>query len=314
MFTSLQNLSVANCHAITRARPVFAESAVERLRRCAYGTAYALQPKRIGLMPKLLLDTTINFLEPTSSIDELLKKPKFFRVEGYVGISDDVSAESILKAYKHGIFPVSHLGPMKWWSPEQRSVLFFENTRIEKSLRKVLRQDKFVVTFDEGFAAVLKACAEPRPGHAPLTWLSPRMMGAFWDLHCAGYAHSIEVWDLECRLVGGIFGVAVGKIFFGESQFSIADNASKVASVYLNRHLSHWGFALRDAKVMTPYIASLGFENISRGNFSDLLKQHVKKPNRLGKWEFDETLNIVDWRPQAPKAVHETPEIATNSV
>ncbi len=271
----------------------FHESFRAQISRWIFGAAYALQPKRIGLLPRLAFDTIKNAISPTRDIGYLFQK-KPYREEGYLGICDDVSAESILKAYRHGVYPVSHLGPMKWWSPEERAVLFFEDEKVEKSVRKAIRQDKFEITFDRDFAAVLSACARPRDGRFPLTWLTPRMMSAFWDLHRAGYAHSIEVWDLEPQLVGGIFGVAIGGIFFGESQFSAANNASKIASLYLNRHLAQWGFVLRDAKSMTPYIASLGFKNISRANFQRLLHVHLDKPQRLASWESDDTLNVLN--------------------
>lgn len=273
-----------------RTLPQFYESFRTRVSRWVFGSAYALQPKRIGLFPKLAFDTIKNIFSPARKIEVLLQNRKPYQEEGYLGICNDVSAESILKAYRHGAYPVSHLGPMKWWSPEERAVLFFEEEKVEKSVRRAARQNKFEITFDRDFAAVMKACARPRDGRFPLTWLTPRMMNAFWDLHLGGYAHSIEVWDLQPQLVGGIFGIAIGDVFFGESQFSAANNASKIASLYLNRHLSHWGFAIRDAKSMTPYIASLGFKNISRLEFQHLLNLHLDKPQRSFPWEFDDTL------------------------
>lgn len=271
----------------------FYEPLNAQLLRWAFGTAYALQPRRIGLLPRLTIDTLKNTFRPIRNIDALLQNQNFHRDEGYLGICNDVSAESILKAYRHGVYPVTHLGSMKWWNPLERAVLFFENAKVEKSVRRTVRQDIFDVTFDHNFGAVLEACARPRQGRVPLTWLTPRMMQAFWDLHLAGHAHSVEVWDLWPRLVGGIFGVAIGGVFFGESQFSIANNASKVASLYLNRHLSHWGFALRDAKLMTPYIASLGFKNIPRAKFQQLLDLHLNERQGPIRWEVDEALNVL---------------------
>jgi leucyl/phenylalanyl-tRNA--protein transferase len=271
----------------------FYEPLKARFSRWAFGAAYALQPKRIGLLPRLTIDTITNTLRPIRNIDALLQKQNFHRDEGYLGICNDVSAESILKAYRQSVYPVTHLGPMKWWSPAERAVLFFDDAKVEKSVRKTVRQDILDVTFDRDFAAVLEACARPRHGRLPLTWLTPRMMNAFWDLHLAGHAHSIEVWDLRPQLVGGIFGVTIGGVFFGESQFSTANNASKVASLYLNRHLAHWGFAVRDAKSMTPYIASLGFKNIPRSRFQQLLDSHLNQPRGPACWEVDETLSVL---------------------
>src|SRR5215211_5607382 len=145
---------------------------------------------------------------------------------------------------------------------------------------------------------LLQACAEPRAGKTPLTWLRPRVMQALWELHKAGYAHSVEVWDCEPQLVGGIFGVAIGNIFFGESQFSHVRDASKIASAYLNCHLAHWGFVLRDAKWMSSHLAGLGFTTISRPEFETILKGHVSLPGRVGRWEVDEELDVWRWEPR----------------
>ena len=221
--------------------PRFRETLGARIRRWVLGSAYALQPKRIGLMPRLTAMTVAHAISFEHSTGEVLGKPPF-RKEGLIGISNDLSVKALLSAYRQGVFPVCHLGPMKWWSPAERAVLFFDHAHVEKGTRKLIRRDQFDVTFDHDFAAVMRACAEPRPGKTPLTWLTPRMMQAFWDLHKAGYAHSVEVWDREPQLVGGIFGIAIGGIFFGESQFSRVSDASKIASAFLNTHLAHWGF------------------------------------------------------------------------
>ena len=277
--------------------PRFYESLEARLRRWALGTAYALQPKRIHLVPRLALMTAMHIVEPEESTAELLENPTFHHPEGLVGVSDDLSVEAMLSAYKRGIFPISHLGPMKWWSPADRAVLFFKNSHIEKGVRKQIRQKRFDVTFDQDFAAVMQACAEPRAGKTPLTWLRPRVMQALWDLHKAGYAHSVEVWDCEPQLVGGIFGIAIGEIFFGESQFSSVRDASKIASAYLNCHLANWGFVLRDGKWLSSHLAGLGFTTIRRNEFEVLLSEHASRPGRIGSWEVDETLDVAHWEP-----------------
>lgn len=280
-------------------RPRFGETPGAKLRRWALGTAYALQPKRIRLLPKLTLLTGAHFLKRSSDRkrrlpDDLLPYGK----EGLLGISGDLSVDALVDAYQRGIIPVCHMGPMKWWSPAERAVLFFRKAQIESGVRKKIRQDRFDFTFDHDFAAVMRACAEPRPGKAPLTWLTPRVMDALWDLHEAGYAHSIEVWDLEPKLVGGIFGIAIGHVFFGESQFSRVRDASKVASAVLNCHLASWGFVLRDAKWMSSHLAGSGFEMIDRQTFQDLLTEHAWAPSRLGRWDIDETLDPATWDPR----------------
>jgi leucyl/phenylalanyl-tRNA--protein transferase len=286
---SVQQLAYANAGQCIGG-PRFSEPLAARLRRWALGTAYALQPNRIALMPRLAKLTALHFLKPVSTRD-LLRNPKLQGKQGLLGISNDLSVGALLAAYKKGVFPVCHIGPMKWWSPAERAVLFFENAHVEKGVRKRIRQGRFDVTFDKDFAAVMKACADPRAGKTPLTWLTPRIMDAFWDLHQAGYAHSVEVWDRKRQLVGGIFGIAIGGVFFGESQFSRVRDASKIASAVLNCHLEHWGFALRDAKWMSGYLAGLGFTTIDRDTFERILEQHVSKPGRVGFWEVDKSLD-----------------------
>lgn len=121
-------------------------------------------------------------------------------------------------------------------------------------------------------------------------------MEAYWDLHEAGYAHSVEVWDTDGTLVGGYYGVAIGGAFFGESQFSKAQHASKIAGAVLNRHLYEWGFGFRDAKWLTPHLASLGFRNVDRLTFNAMLLRNIVKPSRVGLWTVDEALDAADWR------------------
>jgi len=262
------------------AEPKFRERLDARIRRLVLGSAYALRPKRIGLLPRLTALTLAHVIAPTRSTHELLGRAPY-RKEGLIGISNDLSVEALLSAYRLGVFPVCHVGPMKWWSPTERAVLFFKDAHVERSTLKQIRQDRFDVTFDHDFAAVMKACAQPRPGKIPLTWLTPQIMQAFWTLHKAGYAHSVEVWDLEPQLVGGMFGIAIGDAFFGESQFSRVTGASKIASAYLNAHLASWGFLLRDAKWMTSHLAGLGFKAIDRDTFLKLKHQNANRPGRV---------------------------------
>ena len=128
----------------------------------------------------------------------------------------------------------------------------------------------------------MEACAEPRADKTPLTWITPKMMHAFWALHEAGYAHSVEVWDDNCRLVGGLYGLAIGGVFFAESRFAREDGASKVGVAVLHQHLAHWCFGVRDAKWMSPHLASLGFRMVDREAFQEMLKEHAWRPSRVG--------------------------------
>jgi leucyl/phenylalanyl-tRNA---protein transferase len=280
-------------------RPQFRETLAARLRRWILGSAYALQPKRIALMPRLTLMTLAHVCGLAEAESRIAEHPVHYSKHGLIGISQNLGVDQLVTAYRRGIFPVCHIGPMKWWSPAERAVLFLENTHIESNLRRLLRQGKYSVTFDRDFAGVMRGCAEPRPGKTPLTWITPRIMDAFWAVHEAGYAHSVEVWDSENRLVGGSYGLAVGDIFFGESQFSRVRDTSKIATAVLNCHLAHWGFVLRDAKWLTGYLASSGYTLIGRTSFEDILRRHAQGPDRVGRWQVDETLDVAGWNPRA---------------
>ena len=179
-----------------------------------------------------------------------------------------------------------------------------EESRIEKACA-ALRQKKFTVTFDKAFGAVMEACAEPRPGRPALTWITPRFIEAYRALHRAGHAHSVEVWDAEGNLAGGLYGVASGGVFFTESQFARARDTSKVAFVTLNRHLAEWGFVLNDGKAMTGHLAALGMREISRAEFTAILKSRRDAGRPSGRWQADTGLDVAGWgplRPSSPEA------------
>ncbi|MBN8958736.1 MAG: leucyl/phenylalanyl-tRNA--protein transferase [Rhizobiales bacterium] len=291
MSTLLQN--VCDVPLPFRYNEKFREPLRARLRRIALGSAYVMQPKRLELVPSLVVHTARHLFGAELTLPALLDRHRPVGRKGFIGISNDMSIDSLLYAYSRGVFPFCHLGPMKWWAPEERAVLFFNKAHIESGTRKEIKRDRFDVTFDRNFAAVMRACAEPRPGKTPLTWLTPRVMRALWDLHKAGLAHSVEVWDLEPRLVGGLFGIAIGGVFFGESQFSRVNGASKIASTFLNHHLADWGFVLRDAKWISEHHAGAGFEVIPRARFNALLQDHTSRPTRRGIWQEADDFDLA---------------------
>ena len=169
--------------------------------------------------------------------------------------------------------------------------------------RRRLRNKHFSVTFDTDFLAVMAGCAEPRPGRPHLTWITPRIMRAFQKLHELGHAHSVEVWDDEGRLAGGLYGLAVGGVFFTESQFTRKRDASKVGFATLNCHLQKWGFALNDGKNPTAHLAQLGFEQIPRSRFNAILRDHCGRDVVTpGQWRVDAGLDIGAWDPAAAAA------------
>ena len=201
----------------------------------------------------------------------------------------------LLDAYAHGIFPWfgSDRGAVLWWSPDPRAVLPPAALRISRSLAKRLRAGRYGVTADQAFAAVVGGCAAPRRDRSG-TWITPRMMDGYEALHRMGYAHSVEVWQGEA-LVGGLYGVSLGRMFFGESMFSAAADASKVALAHLARQLATWRFTLIDCQIMNDHLASLGARPMPRQRFLDLVAANGKRRTRRGRWRLD-AMPPAEWR------------------
>ncbi|MDG1581944.1 leucyl/phenylalanyl-tRNA--protein transferase [Pseudomonas sp. GOM6] len=206
-------------------------------------------------------------------LNKALREP-----EGLLAAGGDLSAARLIAAYRHGCFPWFADGqPLLWWSPDPRTVLFPDEFHLSRSLAKLLRQQCFQVTFDRDFAGVIQGCAEPRD-YADGTWITRNMQEAYIELHRLGHAHSVEVWDGE-QLVGGLYGLAMGKLFFGESMFSRVDNASKVGFATLVGKLHEWGFAMIDCQMPTNHLHSFGARPIPRGEFVDYLRQFLDQPS-----------------------------------
>lgn len=208
--------------------------------------------------------------------------------EGLLAVGGDLRPERLFAAYRRGIFPWYSEGqPILWWSPDPRAVLLPENLKVSRSLRKALRAGKFRVTLDTRFRDVMRACAAPRPQHPHGgTWITPDMVEAYTRLHELGFAHSVEAWQ-ENTLMGGLYGVALGGTFFGESMFARAADASKVAFVHLVHQLRRWGFALIDCQQYTEHLARFGAQEIPRAEFLRRLGQALARPDRPGRWAFD---------------------------
>lgn len=199
---------------------------------------------------------------------------------GLLAAGGDLSSARLLAAYRHGCFPWYADGqPLLWWSPDPRTVLLPENLHISRSLRKVLRQDQFTVTFDRNFAEVIHNCAAPRHDDDG-TWITSAMQAAYLELHQQGHAHCAEVWQND-SLVGGLYGIAMGQLFFGESMFSRVSNASKVGFVALVSALKQAGFVLIDCQMPTEHLMSLGAHNIPRQDFANYLERYVNIPSPM---------------------------------
>lgn len=231
----------------------------------------AVQPC-LTTMRLTLLDPN-NSKQPFPSLYQALSNPN-----GLLAVGGCLSIERLLNAYKRGIFPWYNADePILWWSPDPRLVLFPDKLIVSRSLRKTLRKGLFSVTFDQAFAEVMNACAAPRKDTND-TWINPDMYRAYVELHQQGYAHSVEVWCDE-QLVGGLYGVALGQVFFGESMFHTQTDASKVAFVHLVEQLKIWGYQVIDCQVHTDHLQSLGAEEIDRRLFANILKQYADLPS-----------------------------------
>lgn len=208
---------------------------------------------------------------------------------GLLAVGGDLSPQRLIEAYRSGIFPwFNEDEPIFWWSPDPRMVLFPEELKISRSLRKTLHKDYYQIRTDTAFMQVMQACAAPRKGQSG-TWIHPEMIAAYTALHGMGLAHSVETW-IDGELVGGLYGVALGKVFFGESMFSRSTDASKIAFVHLVKQLQYWEFGLIDCQVKTHHLASLGAREISRASFSRQLETLISNCISGAKWNFDRML------------------------
>lgn len=203
--------------------------------------------------------------------------------DGLLALGGDLSPERLLVAYRKGIFPWYNPGePILWWSPHPRCVLFPHKFRASRSLRKSIRKHQFRFTSDRAFEEVIRNCAEPR-AVGPGTWITAEMTRAYIGLHELGYAHSVETWQ-EDRLVGGLYGIAMGKVFFGESMFSTVSDSSKAALDFLVTNLVSMEYQLIDCQITSSHLLSLGAKEISRGAFIAHLDQAIGDNKSPGSW------------------------------
>ena len=221
------------------------------------------------------LSTTMDF----PPVTQALREP-----DGLLAVGGDLSVQRLISAYRRGIFPWYNPGqPILWWSPDPRMVLFPRALHVPHSLARVMRKGQYEIRLDTAFSEVMKACAEPRAGQEG-TWIAPAMIEAYTGLHRLGIAHSIETW-IDGKLAGGLYGLSLGRIFYGESMFARVSDASKIAFVHLVRQLQRWQFLLIDCQMNTAHLARFGATEISRSEFIQNLDVGVNlsPPD----WRFD---------------------------
>lgn len=232
----------------------------------------------------------VQWLEPTDTsltfpdASQALSEPN-----GLLAVGGDLSSARLLSAYRRGIFPWYEDGqPILWWSPDPRSVLFPQALKVSRSLRKSLRNRGWRFSLDTNFRSVMQACAAPRR-YSDGTWITAQMIDGYCGLHTLGHAHSAEIWHGD-ELVGGLYGIAVGRIFCGESMFSRETDASKAALVLLTRHLEHWGFKLIDCQLNSPHLQRLGAEEMARDDYLGALDRWGEDGHSPGAWQVEQAV------------------------
>ena len=222
--------------------------------------------------------------DPFPPVEHALVEPN-----GLLAAGADLSPARLLDAYSHGIFPWFNDGePVLWWSPNPRMVMFPSDVHASKSLRRTIRSRAFRVTCDVAFPEVMRGCAAPRVAQDG-TWITAGMLRAYTQLARLGHAHSVEVWA-DGDLAGGLYGVAIGRVFYGESMFSRRDDASKVAVAWLARQLERWQFELIDCQMSTPHLASLGAREIPRAEFLRRVRRGTERAAVPAPWTLDDDL------------------------
>lgn len=218
--------------------------------------------------------------------------PSLARRDGLLAVGGDLSAERLLLAYSNGIFPwYSEGDPILWWSPAVRPVVHPAQVQVGRSLGKVLQRRPYEIRVDTAFRQVIEACSEvPRAGQDG-TWITADMVEAYVRLHELGFVHSVEAWA-DGELAGGLYGVALGGAFFGESMFALRPDASKVAFVVLCRQLARWNFQLIDSQVSNDHTRRFGTREIPRDQFLSAVRELVRLPTRRGPWGFDPDLPL----------------------
>ena len=251
----------------------------------AIGPLHQLGYARVALRCALRPPPPRGSFPPASAA---VKKPA-----GLVALGGCLTPESLREAHGKGIYPMYFKPPVKWWSPDPRVVLFLEKMRIEKrGLRKLAKSGRYRVTFDTCFAEVIHRC-----GNRDTTWLTEEVMQAYIGLHRQGHAHSVEVWDEEGALVGGLYGIAAGRVFSTESAFQLARDTIRIAFMHLNCHLQHWGCRINDMQVASPLAESLGCEAIAREQYCALLAEAGNGSTPTGPWHVDASLDVASWEP-----------------
>lgn len=224
------------------------------------------------------------------NVNKALKYPP-----GLLSIGGEITPETVTEAFNKGIITYSYDKSIKWWSPNPRMVLLPTGLIVQQGLRRVVKQNKYKVTFDTAFKEVLLGCA-----NREITWITDKIIDVYCELHERGIAHSVETWNKDGELVGGCFGFVIGNSFSTQSLFHYENNTSKVAFMYLNCYLQHWGYEFNDLHYETDNWKSQGCLSMSRKEYTKMLEKASLKERSPGQWKVDENLNVANWDPKIP--------------
>lgn len=250
------------------------QSVLGQVSRSLFSSGLYHKPAALAMLARQFVGFGPNLPDPEAA----LRDP-----EGLVGRCPNLDVPTMVAAYAKGLYPEDN----NWWAPVERMVSFPEKARVSPRVWRLLQTRAYGVTFDEDFDGVVRACAH-----------EPALIEAFTALHEAGYAHSVEVWDRAGRLVGGLFGLGIGRVFYTEKMFARERDTANVAFVTLTCHLQHWGFSLNDGKRTSGQLSQLGFVVIPRFAFNGLLSKATQAPSRAGKWSVETGLDAARWNPK----------------
>ncbi len=284
----------------------FREALGPRLRRWILGTAYALRPEHALEVPALLWHCAGDLARGGTVLPDTSRT--WPTPDTFAGVCRDITAERMVEAARKGFFAWAHCGPLKWWTREKRMVLVFNEHKLEKRCLREMKKNTYRVTFDTAFETVVRECAAPRSYNwHSLTWITPKMQKLYADLHRLGHAHSFEIWNADGALVGGGFGIAVGRVFLSDSLFSRERDVSKMVSSALYYHLAKWGYVLCDGRDYTAMQDAMGYREIPRAEYEAILTEHARAEFDRASWAVEADLaTVAQWvsgnKPSAPKS------------
>lgn len=291
-----RTLPAVNAAPADRRAALFRETARDVAKRWTLAAARALKPSRLGALPGFAKIHFEELLSPNYALpdpERALDNPP-----GLAGlVHGELTLDTLLSAYRRGLYPLAHVAPLKWWSPPRRSVLLFDDMHISKNLGKTMRQHRYTVTFDRDIERVIAACAGRRKGRWHLTWITPQMMRLYADAYDAGHVHSYEVWNERGDLAGGGYGIGYGAGFTSESQFTNESNAARIGMTVLNWHLAKWGYRFNDGKLIGSLWASMGFHEMPRTEFLTRVAEASRAPGKPGRWQVEDDIDTIShWR------------------